>query len=123
VTKAATMTVRLDADLYASFMRTAARAQRPAAQIVRELMREHIRRAKVAEVVPQDSPDTFPETSPALTETRRRQREEAVKHARASVQLEGFDVPEAYRAEAERFIRGEVDFAALTAKADELAGR
>jgi len=109
--KEAIMTVRLEADLHAAFMRAAARAHRPAAQIVRDFMREHVQRENATESLSR------------LDETERRQREEAVNYARASVQLEGFEVPEAYSKEAERFIRGEMDFSALTAKVHELAGQ
>jgi len=93
MTKEAIMTVRLEADLHADFMRA------------------HVQQANATEALLR------------LDGTERRQREEAVNYARASVQLEGFDVPEAYSKEAERFIRGEIDFSALTAKAHELAGQ
>jgi len=39
----------------------------------------------------------------------------------SSVALEGLTVPDSYKSEAERFIRGEIDFDMLTSKVHELA--
>ena len=52
--------------------------------------------------------------------TERKRREEAFSYAKASVELSGFRISDAYSKEAERFIRGEIDFPTLTAKAHEI---
>lgn len=50
----------------------------------------------------------------------RKRRKEALSYARASVALEGFDVPDEYETEAQKFVRGEIDFDALTVKVHEI---
>lgn len=58
---------------------------------------------------------------PLISDAERRRREEAVNYGIASGALEGFSVPDAYKTEAERFIRGEIEFPALLAAVDEIA--
>ena len=53
----------------------------------------------------------------AEQDSRRRNVDAAI----SSVALEGLTVPDSYKGEAERFIRGEIDFETLTKKVHELA--
>jgi len=105
--KEVTMTIRLESDLRARFMQVAELEHRPAAQLLRDLMRGYV--------------EQFRARKPRISMAERNRREEAFRYAQASVELEGFDVPDAYRKEAERFMRGEIDFSALTAKTHEIA--
>jgi hypothetical protein len=57
----------------------------------------------------------------AITPAERQRREDAINYARASVALEGFVVPEAYRRATEAFIRGDIDFETLGEKAHDIA--
>jgi len=107
--KDVTMTIRLEPELHSQFMQAAEHEHRPAAQLLRDLMRGYV--------------EQFRARKPRISAAERKRREEALHYARASVGLEEFDVPDAYRTEAERFIRGEMDFSSLTDKVHEIADR
>jgi len=107
MSKETTMTIRLEPELRAQFTRVAESEHRPAAQLLRDLMRGYV--------------EQFRAHKPRISAAERKRREEAFNYARASVGLEGFDVPDAYSKEAERFIRGEMDFSALTATVHKIA--
>ena len=107
MSKEVTMTIRVEPSLRSRFSEAATSQHRPAAQVLRDLMREYVER-------------TAP-VQPPIGSAERRLREEAVHYGIASVALEGFSVPDAYRNEADRFIRGEIDFDGLMAKVDEIA--
>lgn len=106
--KEVTITIRVEADLRSRFSQAAGLEHRPAAQVLRDLMREYVARARTP-------------VRPPISAAERRHREEAVSYARASVGLEGFGVLDAYSTEAERFIRGEIDFPSLTSEVHEIA--
>lgn len=97
------MTFRVEPELRASFTEAAEAEHRPAAQVLREFMREyvaHVRQARASH-----------STLSAAEQNRRRK---AFNSALASVGLEGFEVTEAYKVQAERFIKGEIEFSELT---------
>lgn len=100
--KEVSVTIRIEPDLRDSFKAAAERAHRPAAQVLRELMRDYVGRESAA-----------PPPQP-ISNAERRRREQALNFAIASVGLEGFAVSDAYRAAAQRFVSGEIEFAALT---------
>ena len=60
---------------------------------------------------------------PAISETERRKRQEAVDFARASVGLEGFKPSPECEAQAVRFINGEIEIAEVIATINEGAQR
>ena len=105
--KKATMTFRVEHDLRDSFNEATERNHIPAAQVLRAFMRDYVQQAR--------------NMTPVINSAERKRREEAINYAKASVKLEGLSVPDAYSKEAERFIRGEIDFPSLTAKAHEIA--
>lgn len=92
----ATMTFRLEPELRAEFYRAAQASHRPAAQLLRDLMRDYVRQMRSSRV-------------PAISPDERLRREEAVRYARASVGLEGFRISETEEERARRFICGEMD--------------
>ena len=106
--KKATMSFRVEHDLRDSFNEATERNHIPAAQVLRAFMRDYVQQAR--NLAP-----------PAISPVERKRREEAINYAKASVKLEGLSVPDAYSNEAERFIRGEIDFPSLTAKVHEIA--
>ena len=95
------MTFRVEQELRASFTEAAEIDHRPAAQVLRELMRLYVRqvRERVA-VTPVDN---------IVSVAERRRRENAVNFARASVGLEGFKPSEEDEAHARRFSNGEIE--------------
>ena len=105
--KEATMSFRVAHDLRDSFNEATERNHIPAAQVLRAFMRDYVRQAR--------------NLTPAISPAERKRREDAMNYAKASVNLEGFSVPDACSKEAERFIRGEIDFPSLTAKVHEIA--
>ena len=107
MSKKATMTFRVEHDLRDSFNEATERNHIPAAQVLRAFMRDYVQQAR--------------NLAPVINSAERKRREEAVNYAKASVKLEGLSVPDGYSKEAERFIRGEIDFLSLTAKVHEIA--
>lgn len=92
------MTIRLEPELRARFVAAAKSQRRPAAQVLRELMRDYVDRSQVEKISADE----------------RHRREEALKFAIANVGLEGFEVSQGYREQAERYVNGEIEFAELT---------
>ncbi|MDO4682468.1 MAG: antitoxin VbhA family protein [Lautropia sp.] len=101
--KAVTMTFRVEADLRAQFAEAAELEHRPAAQVLRDFMREYVQRSAARK-----TPQTI---SVPIGHHNRREREEAINYARASVALEGFQLSPTDEEHAQRFIRGEIDLA------------
>lgn len=105
--KKVTITFRVEHDLRDSFKEATERNHIPAEQVLRAFMREYVQQAR--------------NLNPVISSAERKRREEAINYAKASVNLEGFSVPDAYIKEAERFIQGEIDLPSLTAKVHEIA--
>lgn len=95
MSKDVSMTIRVEADLRASFSAAVEKEHRPMAQVLRELMREYVERGR--------------RQSALVSEEERTRRQEAVDYAFASVGLEGLAVSDKDRAHAQRFINGEID--------------
>jgi predicted DNA-binding protein len=104
------MTIQVESELQERFNEAAEAERRPAAQVIRELMRNYVQHVR------EHACD-----GDAVDARERERRQEGFDAAVASVTLEGLPVPAAYKSEAARFIRGEIDFAALTEKVHELA--
>lgn len=100
----ARISFRVEAELHAQFMEIAALQQRPAAQILRELLLAYVNEARER----QNAPD-----NDTISADERRRRENAVNFARASVGLEGFKLSEEEEAHARRFVSGEIQLAEL----------
>ncbi|WP_265685513.1 antitoxin VbhA family protein [Verminephrobacter eiseniae] len=94
------MTFRVDPELRAEFSNATALADRPAAQVLRELMRAYVIESNARAHSPANDL-----VSPAES----RRREKAVNFARACVGLEGFKPSEEAQVNARRFINGEID--------------
>lgn len=149
--KDTTITFRVEPELHAQFNHAAEQMHRPAAQVLRELMRGYIKDTQYKSVT--DTPTSsepvlsaeaiqtikaltschnifelelglVPELS-LLTEKQAAQqkaiwggeqgfREDCFNEAKASVELEGFKVPDAYQKEVARFIKQDIDFNQLT---------
>lgn len=97
--KEVNMTFRVEPDLRSRFAEAAELEHRPAAQVLRDFMRDYVDR----------SIRRAPVTRPAISAAERRQREEAVSYARASVGLEGFQLSKTDELHAQRFINGEIE--------------
>ncbi len=110
MSKEASMTIRVEPELREDFNEAAEAERRPAAQVLRELMRSYVSHVR-------GKTDSAQRIDAGEHDRRRSDFDAAV----ASVALEGFTVPASYKTEAERFIRGEIGFDALTAKVHELA--
>lgn len=110
MSKESSMTFRVEPQLRQQFNAAAEADHRPAAQLLREFMRSYVDRV-------QHKTDSAREIDTRESDGRRADFEAAV----ASVALEGFSVPADYKAEAERFIRGEIGFDALTAAVHDMA--
>ncbi|MGN7964219.1 antitoxin VbhA family protein [Brucella sp. 22210] len=109
MSKEASMTIRIESQLRQSFNEATELERRPAAQVMRELMYDYVERvrSKAAGVRRIDAHESA---------ARRADIEAGI----ASVSLEGFAVPDAYRAEADRFIRGELTFEKLGEEVEQL---
>ncbi|MDR0781100.1 MAG: antitoxin VbhA family protein [Pseudomonadales bacterium] len=100
--KEVSMTIRVEPDLRASFSAAAELEHRPAAQVLREFMRNYVERVGQRVPVPQS-------LNHAISTAERLRREKAFAYARASVELEGFKLSAADEKHAQRFINGEID--------------
>ena len=77
------MAIRVDSVLRDEFSEAAAKADRNAGQVVRELMRDYVKRSREpGQVV----------AAPVMSDEARRKRQEGVNFARANVGLEGFKI-------------------------------
>jgi hypothetical protein len=88
------MTFRVESALRASFTQAAEREHRPAAQVLRGLMRAYVGQVRAVPV--------------QVSATERSSREDAAHFAKASVGLEGFRITEEDEALTQRFIAGEI---------------
>jgi len=93
------MTLRIEPELRAAFGDAAALEDRPAAQVLRELMRAYI--AQVRERGRRPANDV-------ISAAERRRRESAVNFARASVGLEGFKLNKADEALSRQYVAGDI---------------
>jgi predicted transcriptional regulator len=89
------MIIRLPGELKAEFQQAAETADRPAAQILREFMRDFVAKNRISAVL---------NTTPSTVE----ERKAAVNFGRASVALEGLTVSSEAQAQQERWVRGEI---------------
>lgn len=110
MSKETSMTIRVEPDLRERFAQATKANRRPAAQVIRDFMYKYV------ELADREA-DSVQRVSAAEQERRRSDFDAAV----ASVALEGLTVPAAYREEADRFIRGEIEFDELTTKVHEMA--
>ena len=94
------MTFRVEPELRAAFTKAADAQHRPAAQVLRELMRSFVAEAQTREAQA---------TAARLSVADRQRREGAVAFARASVGLEGFMPSAEDEALARSFIDGEIE--------------
>lgn len=97
MSKEVTMTIRVEPDLRSSFSEAAELEHRPAAQVLRDFMREYVERSR--------------SRAPLISAAERKRREEAVNYGRSSVGLEGFALSKADEKHAQRFISGEIELA------------
>ncbi|NHZ35000.1 Fic family protein [Massilia rubra] len=97
MSKEVTMTIRLASDLRSSFLEAAEQEHRPAAQVLRDFMREYVEHARTR--------------APVVSPAERKRREEAVNYARASVGLEDFNLSTTDEKHAQRFINGDIELA------------
>ncbi len=97
------MTFRIEPDLRARFTEAAGSEHRPAAQVLRELMRAYVSQGE-ARAAGASATGTA-----AVAE--RLRREDAVNFARASVGLEGFALSAQDEADARRLINGDLALA------------
>lgn len=95
------MTFRVESELRTRFTAAAELDHRPAAQVLRELMRAYVGQARTVPV--------------AIAADAQQARANAVRFARASVGLEGFEPSAEAQAHAQRFINGEIDLQAYLA--------
>lgn len=98
MSKEVTMTIRLEPDLRSSFAQAADLEHRPAAQVLRDFMREYVERSR-----------SHAPTRSHISAAERKRREDAVNYGRSSVGLEGFQLSKADERNAQRFINGEID--------------
>ena len=96
MTKEATISFRVESELREDFNKAAALSHQPASQILRELMHNYIKQAH---------------NQTAISLEERERRDKAVRFARASLGLEGFELTPEDEAQAQRFIQGEIDMA------------
>ena len=94
------MTFRVEPELRSSFTEAAELDCRPAAQVLRELMRAYV--SQTHERVTKPANDL-------ISAAERQRRENAVNFSRTSVGLEGFKPSKEYEVHAQRFIKGEID--------------
>ena len=100
MSKEVNMTFRVEPDLRSSFSEAAELEHRPAAQVLRDFMREYVERAR-----------TRAPAQPLISAAERKRRENAVNYGRSSVGLEGFKLSKADEKHAQRFINGEIELA------------
>jgi len=98
------MTLRIEPELRAAFGEAAALEDRPAAQVLRELMRAYIAQVRERGYHPAND---------AISAVERRRREDAASFALASVGLEGFTPSKDALEQTRRHINGEISLAEL----------
>jgi hypothetical protein len=113
MTKEVQMVFRVESELRASFTKAAEREHRPAAQVLRELMRIYVDQSQQRQAKDRDKD--------LISAAERRRRESAVNFARASVGLEGFKISAEDEALVRRYIDGEVEISEILKAAREQA--
>ena len=96
MTKEVQMTFRIEPELRDDFMAVAASVDRPAAQMLRELMRSVVQEARQNE------------SATKAAQMARAEREDAERFALASLRLEGFEPSAAVREQARQFVEGKL---------------
>jgi antitoxin component of RelBE/YafQ-DinJ toxin-antitoxin module len=107
MSKTASMTIRIEDELRQQFNEAATRAHRPAAQVVRDFMREFVEKS-----LPRKPMTLTPEEL---------ERREAVDFALANSELEGYETSAAQNELFERFARGEITGEELGKEVDRMA--
>lgn len=102
MSKEVQMTFRVEPELRSEFADAALLENRPAAQVLRELMRAYVNQSRERFSGPVNA---------AISAMEKRRREAAVNFARASIGLEGFTPSEAAETGARQFIRGDIQLA------------
>ncbi len=102
MSKEVQMTFRVEPELRTAFSDAALLEDRPAAQVLRELMRAYVKQSRDQGPIPEQNT-----ISPAES----RRREAAVNFARSSVGLEGFKPSKDAETGARQFIKGEIHLA------------
>jgi len=100
------MTIRIEPELRAEFNDAALQAHRPAAQVLRDLMRNYVSESRRR--------SSIPGTDNTMSPAERRRREKAVAFARGSVSLEGFTPSVSEEALARQFIDGAIELTEFT---------
>ena len=103
MSKEVSMTFRVEPELRYRFTKIAEDMHRPAAQLLRELMRNYVGeiQAKEREAI-------------KISESERKRREEAFQFAKASVGLEGLELDMDEQERARKFINGEIELNEFT---------
>ncbi|MDR3054851.1 MAG: antitoxin VbhA family protein [Zoogloeaceae bacterium] len=101
--KTSTMNLRIEEDLREQFTAVAERNHRPAAQIIRDLMRDYI--AQNDAVAASD-----------ISEAERAKRQRAVDIARANVGLEGYELSADDETHFQAFVNGQFDWSELATR-------
>ncbi|EMP3151678.1 antitoxin VbhA family protein [Salmonella enterica] len=102
MSKEVSMTFRVEPDLRSRFSEAAELDHRPAAQVLRDFMREYV----------EEREERLQRTrAPLISAAERKRREQAVNYGRSSVGLEGFQLSKADEKHAQRFINGEIELA------------
>ncbi|GHT95709.1 hypothetical protein AGMMS49545_19130 [Betaproteobacteria bacterium] len=102
--KTSTMNLRIEEDLREKFTAAAERNHRPAAQVLRDLMRDY--------VAQNDAVAAFPR----ISETEQAKRQRAVDIARANVGLEGYELSADDEAHFQAFVNGQFDWSELASR-------
>lgn len=95
------LTIRVEETLRHDFNEAAEKRHTPAAQLLRDFMRDYVAETRMLE--------KGISANDAITPAERRRREDAERFARASVGLEGFTPTGTAQALARRFITGEIN--------------
>ena len=99
MSKEVQMTFRIEPALRAEFTTAAFEEHRPAAQVLRELMRSYVIQSRERSISP---------TNDSISPAERRRREDAASFALANVRLEGFQPSQQTLEQTRRFINGEI---------------
>ena len=94
MSKEVAMTFRVESDLRDKFNELAVQQQRPAGQVLRQLMRDYVHR--------QGTPTAV------ISETERRERQEHIDNGFGNVGLEGFVPSTAVQARARLYVEGRI---------------
>lgn len=99
MSKAVSMTIRIEPELRAVFTEAAARDHRSAAQVLRELMRGYVEHVETKGRGPVDD---------SVSVMERFERERAVRLSNASVDLEGFKLDPELAVQQKQYVDGDI---------------